>query len=141
MRIAVTGGNGDMGRSLTPYLIAQGHTIVSIDRALPATPMRGVEFLIADTRDFGQFIASIRGCDALIHLAAIRDRAELVRLGAPWRRAMVRTHAPHLQLAATGAVCTRGWGDGRRAGGLLRRFQRLHQPYPGLAGREFELVP
>src|SRR4029078_6552294 len=72
MRIAVTGGNGDMGRSLTPYLIAQGHTIVSIDRALPATPMRGVEFLIADTRDFGQFIASIRGCDALIHLAAIR---------------------------------------------------------------------
>ncbi len=75
MRIAVTGGNGDMGRNLTPYLLGQGHTIVSIDRALPATQMRGVEFLIADTRDFGQFIASIRDCEALIHLAAIRSPA------------------------------------------------------------------
>jgi Nucleoside-diphosphate-sugar epimerases len=75
MRIAVTGGNGDMGRNLTPYLLGQGHTIVSIDRALPATQRRGVEFLIADTRDFGQFIASIRDCEALIHLAAIRSPA------------------------------------------------------------------
>ena len=75
MRIAVTGGNGDLGRNLTPYLLGQGHTIVSIDRALPATHMPGVEFLIADTRDFGQFIASIRDCEALIHLAAIRSPA------------------------------------------------------------------
>ena len=72
MRIAVTGGNGDMGRSLIPYLLEQNHTVVSVDRALPATHMPGAEFLIADTRDFGEFIASIRGCDALIHLAAIR---------------------------------------------------------------------
>ena len=72
MRIAVTGGNGDMGRSLTPYLLEQNHTVVSIDRTIPATYMRNVDFLIADTRDFGEFAASIRGCDALIHLAAIR---------------------------------------------------------------------
>ena len=72
MRIAVTGGNGDMGRSLIPYLLEQGHTVVSIDRTIPATHMAGAEFLIADTRDFGQLVASIRGCDALIHLAAIR---------------------------------------------------------------------
>src|SRR4030095_3649674 len=72
MRIAVTGGNGDMGRSLIPYLLEQNHTVVSIDRALPTDRMRGVDFLIADTRDFGQFVASICGCDALIHLAAIR---------------------------------------------------------------------
>lgn len=72
MRIAVTGGNGDLGRNLIPYLLEQSHTVVSIDRALPATYMPGADFLIADTRDFGQFAASIRGCDALIHLAAIR---------------------------------------------------------------------
>ena len=72
MRIAVTGGNGDMGRSLIPYLLEQIHIVVSIDRALPATRMSGVDFLIADTRDFGQFAASIHGCDGLIHLAAIR---------------------------------------------------------------------
>jgi nucleoside-diphosphate-sugar epimerase len=72
MRIAVTGGNGDMGRNLIPYLLEQNHIVVSIDRALPATHLPGVDFLIADTRDFGQFTASLRGCDALIHLAAIR---------------------------------------------------------------------
>jgi len=72
MKIAVTGGNGDMGRNLIPYLLNQNHTIVSIDRALPAAHTPGVDHLIADTRDFGQFVAGIRGCDALIHLAAIR---------------------------------------------------------------------
>jgi len=72
MRIAITGGNGDMGRNLIPYLLKQNHTVVSIDRALPATNTPGVNFVIADARDFGQLVASIRDCDALIHLAAIR---------------------------------------------------------------------
>ena len=72
MRIAVTGGNGDMGRDLIPYLLEQNHAVVSIDRVFPTTNIPGVNFLMADTRDFGQFIASIRGCEALIHLAAIR---------------------------------------------------------------------
>ena len=74
MRIAVTGGNGDMGRKLIPYLLEQKHTIVSIDRTLPSTHTYtpGIDFMIADVRDFGEFTASIRGCDALIHLAAIR---------------------------------------------------------------------
>src|SRR5215510_4455072 len=73
MRIAVTGGNGDMGRNLIPYLLEQNHTVVSIDRALPTINIPGVNFIIADTRDFGQLAASLRGCDALIHLAAIRS--------------------------------------------------------------------
>lgn len=72
MRIAVTGGSGDMGRNLIPYLLEQNHTVVSIDRALPATSMHDVNFIVADVRDFGQFVAGIRGCDALVHLAAIR---------------------------------------------------------------------
>src|SRR5258705_10716197 len=72
MRIAVTGGNGDMGRSLIPYLLEQGHTVVSLDRTIPAANRQDVNYLIADTRDFGQFISGIRGCEALIHLAAIR---------------------------------------------------------------------
>lgn len=71
MRIAVTGGSGTMGRNLIPYLLEQGHTVASIDLALPSTYMHGVNFIAADARDFGQLIASIRGCDALIHLAAI----------------------------------------------------------------------
>ena len=60
MKIAVTGGNGDMGRNLIPYLLEQNHTVVSIDRVLP-TPARvpGVNFIVADTRDFGQFVAGM----------------------------------------------------------------------------------
>ena len=72
MRIAVTGGNGDMGRNLIPYLLEQGHTVVSLDRTIPAANRQGVNYLIIDTRDFGQFVSGIRGCEALVHLAAIR---------------------------------------------------------------------
>lgn len=72
MRIAVTGGNGDMGRDLIPYLLEQGHTVVSLDRTIPAADSQDVSYLIVDTRDFGQFVAGIRGCEALVHLAAIR---------------------------------------------------------------------
>jgi UDP-glucose 4-epimerase len=61
-----------MGRSLIPYLIGQHHSVVSIDRSLPGAHVPGVNFMLADTRDFGQFVAGIRGCDALVHLAAIR---------------------------------------------------------------------
>ncbi len=64
MKIAVTGGNGDMGRSLIPYLLEQGHSVISIDRALPSEPFapsaRPLDRLIADTRDYGEFVASLR---------------------------------------------------------------------------------
>lgn len=76
MRILVTGGNGDLGRRLTPYLVEQGHAVVSVDRALPsALPIfpGEVRYLIADTADFGEFVGILRGCDAVIHLAAIRS--------------------------------------------------------------------
>jgi nucleoside-diphosphate-sugar epimerase len=73
MRIAVTGGNGDMGCNLIPYLLEHNHRVVSIDRAVSSTCILGADYLIADTRNFGEFTASIRGCDALIHLAAIRS--------------------------------------------------------------------
>src|SRR5215216_1360672 len=73
MRIAVTGGSGDMGSNLIPYLIEQGHTVVSIDRKIPANHRRDINYMTADVRDFGQFVAAIRECDVLVHLAAIRS--------------------------------------------------------------------
>jgi UDP-glucose 4-epimerase len=77
MRIAVTGGNGDMGRALVPHLTANGHTVVSIDRALPnpgsvfADPT--VTYMVADVTDFGHLVSAVSGCDALVHLAAHRS--------------------------------------------------------------------
>jgi UDP-glucose 4-epimerase len=77
MKIAVTGGNGYLGHRLVPYLLDQGHEVVSIDRALPDVPppppARRPQLLVADTRDFGELVGSLRGCDALVHLAAHRS--------------------------------------------------------------------
>jgi nucleoside-diphosphate-sugar epimerase len=81
MRIAITGGGGELGRALSPYLIEQGHSVLIIDRALPAASppfAQRPEFVVADTRDFGQFVAAIRGCDGLIHLAAHRSPLHMI---------------------------------------------------------------
>lgn len=77
MRIAVTGGNGDLGRSLVPHLLEQGHAVMSMDRALPppGSPHLAGELhhMIADVRDFGQMVGGLSGCDGVIHLAAHRS--------------------------------------------------------------------
>jgi UDP-glucose 4-epimerase len=74
MRIAVTGGNGEMGRALVPYLTELGHSVISLDLALPRAvfppPPNQAQYVVADMRDFGQLVACFRGCDAVIHLAA-----------------------------------------------------------------------
>ena len=75
MRIAVTGANGDLGSNLIPYLAGQWHTIVSIDRSPPVLqkPVKTSQHYVVDVRDFGEVIASLEGCDAVIHLAALRS--------------------------------------------------------------------
>lgn len=75
MRIAVTGGSGELGKTLVPFLIEQGHSVTSIDRALPSQDYPGpmLRYMVADTRNFGDVVESVRGCDALIHLAAHRS--------------------------------------------------------------------
>ena len=77
MKIAVTGGNGDMGRSLVAYLLEEGHEVVSIDLVLPKLPIprpaRLPRFLVANVTDFGEMVSSMEGCDAVVHLAAHRS--------------------------------------------------------------------
>jgi nucleoside-diphosphate-sugar epimerase len=77
MRIAVTGGGGDLGRALLPYLVAHGHEAVSIDRSAPpfAAMQPGVRYMVADVGDFGAVVGSLRECDGVIHLAAHRSPA------------------------------------------------------------------
>ncbi len=77
MRIAVTGGNGEMGRSLVPFLMEQGHGVVNIDRVLPPLPPLRTpdmpDYMRADMTDFGDVVAALEGCDAVVHLAAHRS--------------------------------------------------------------------
>ena len=77
MKIAVTGGNGDLGRSLVPYLLEKGHDVVSIDLSLPANlnslSTRSLNYLVANTTNLGELVGSVQGCDAIVHLAAHRS--------------------------------------------------------------------
>lgn len=76
MKIAVTGGNGDLAKVLIPMLIEQGHQVVSIDRTMPprvaGNPL-GSQALVVDVTDFGQVVAALTGCQGVIHLAAHRS--------------------------------------------------------------------
>jgi UDP-glucose 4-epimerase len=53
--------------------LAQGHSLVCLDRVpAPEGQQRpGVTFVQADVTNYDEFEAAMRGCDALIHMAAI----------------------------------------------------------------------
>src|ERR687886_2580882 len=73
MRIGVTGGNGLIGRAVVELALAGGHEVVSIDTAPPKERGSGATFVAADVTRYEQVEQALRGCDALVHLAAIRS--------------------------------------------------------------------
>jgi nucleoside-diphosphate-sugar epimerase len=71
MRIALTGGSGLVGSEIIRQALMDGHEVVSIDRVEPRSPLpEGVEFRKASITDYQAFEDAMRGCDALIHMAA-----------------------------------------------------------------------
>lgn len=74
MHIAVTGGNGRVGSAVIELALAQGHSVVSVDRTPPselAEERPRLTHILADTTDYEAFANALRECEALIHLAAI----------------------------------------------------------------------
>lgn len=72
MRVAITGARGRVGKYATAAALAAGHEVVAIDRAAAETPAApGQRDLIADATDYDAVLAAFRGCDAVIHFAAI----------------------------------------------------------------------
>ncbi|MGQ0600502.1 MAG: NAD-dependent epimerase/dehydratase family protein [Anaerolineales bacterium] len=71
MRIAITGGSGGIGRVVIELALAHGHSAVNIDRAAPPVAQPGVPFVLTDITNYDEVERALRGCDALIHLAAI----------------------------------------------------------------------
>ncbi len=69
MKIAITGAEGVVGRSTVSLALEQGHSVVPIDRVRHSPPDGGA--LQIDVTDFEALTEALRGCDALIHLAAI----------------------------------------------------------------------
>ncbi|HEU0292055.1 MAG TPA: NAD(P)-dependent oxidoreductase [Anaerolineales bacterium] len=75
MKIAVTGSSGRVGKAIVELALAQGHGLVCIDRVAPQKnvedPDSASAYIQADLTDYAAFEAALRGCDALVHMAAI----------------------------------------------------------------------
>ncbi len=68
-RVVVTGGSGKAGRAVVSDLSRHGYDVVSVDIAASLHPDDPT--IVADLTDLGQTIESLRGADAVVHLAAI----------------------------------------------------------------------
>lgn len=71
MKIAVTGGTGSVGSAIVDMALADGHEVVNIDQKRAPTSQPRLSFIQADLTNYDAFVQAIRGCDALIHMAAI----------------------------------------------------------------------
>ena len=81
MKIGVTGGAGYIGSFLIKKLVAEGHSVVSIDdesigdyRHLKELMLGDkVEIIIGDIRDKKKLVKIWENCDAVVHLAALSN--------------------------------------------------------------------
>ena len=71
--IAVTGATGRVGSAVVKLALAEGHTVVGLDRdaTTKTLPHERYTYKSADLMDFDAFKSAAKGCDALIHLAAV----------------------------------------------------------------------
>lgn len=77
MRILITGGAGFIGSHTAEALLGQGHAVTVFDdfstgkRENLGGPRPRLSVVEGDVRDFTELMAAMRGCDAVLHLAAV----------------------------------------------------------------------
>ena len=76
MKVLVTGAHGKVGRALVPALMRAGHDVRASDLTRPTwdrqeDPREAEDYWQVDLTDVGSVDALVRGCDAVIHTAAI----------------------------------------------------------------------
>lgn len=80
-RPCLIGGAGFIGRSLVQRLRADGRALRLVDVAKPAALAPDVEFRQTDVRNYDELLEAMRGCDAVINLAAVhRDDVRPISL-------------------------------------------------------------
>ncbi|MDQ7034502.1 MAG: NAD(P)-dependent oxidoreductase [Anaerolineae bacterium] len=70
MRILVTGGAGRVGQEVLKCLVKQGYDVHVID-AKPEATLDGASYSQCDINDFDSVREQVKGCDKVVHLAAI----------------------------------------------------------------------
>ena len=73
MKIAITGAKGNVGSAVVKYCASKGYKTVQIDMTeFEKNDTPNSETRVADTAgDYDSVVSAFRGCDAIIHLAAI----------------------------------------------------------------------
>ncbi|MGD9617633.1 MAG: NAD-dependent epimerase/dehydratase family protein [Alphaproteobacteria bacterium] len=69
MKVLLTGGSGDLGRTLAPMLASRGDIPVILDVRAPRDSKCGV-FIQGSILDREKLSEALRGCDCIIHIAA-----------------------------------------------------------------------
>ncbi|MGW4912529.1 NAD-dependent epimerase/dehydratase family protein [Streptomyces sp. NPDC004270] len=73
MKVLVTGGSGFLGAEICRRLMARGHEVRSLQRGRRALPSNGAETVLGDIRDTAAVADAVRGCEAVVHTAALAD--------------------------------------------------------------------
>jgi len=70
MKVLITGGTGNVGRTATARLVGRGFDVLVIGRREDMTPP-GARYASCDIMDYDGLQEHVRGRDAVVHLAAI----------------------------------------------------------------------
>ena len=70
MRVLITGGTGVVGKEITARLVERGYNVRVIGIDAEAR-IDGAEYSRCDIMDYEHIREQVRGCDAIVHLAAI----------------------------------------------------------------------
>src|ERR1044071_4119567 len=69
-RVLITGGAGRVGRAVTARFVEHGWTVRVIG-IIPDVKIEGAEYVLCDIEDYPKLREQVRGCQAIVHLAAI----------------------------------------------------------------------
>ncbi len=70
MKVLITGGAGHIGKATTERFVQKGWEVRVIDLKV-GEAMPGVEYVICDLLNYDEIRAQMRGCQSVVHLAAI----------------------------------------------------------------------
>ncbi len=101
MKVLVTGGSGFIGSHVVDSLVSAGHEPRNLDLTPSPWHGPGLETTVADLTDAAAVAEAVRGCEAILHLAAMADVNQVVE--APGRTDAVNVHGTFNLLEAARA--------------------------------------